>query len=80
MPTVAPGTPRSPALAVLGARGALPPALHPAGGPAVAIIKHANPCGVALGADILDAYGRALRCDPVSAFGGIMAFNRKRRK
>ena len=44
--------------------------------PAVAIIKHANPCGVALGADILDAYGRALRCDPVSAFGGIIAINR----
>ncbi len=44
--------------------------------PAVAIIKHANPCGVALGTDILDAYGRALRCDPVSAFGGIIAINR----
>jgi phosphoribosylaminoimidazolecarboxamide formyltransferase/IMP cyclohydrolase len=44
--------------------------------PAVAIIKHANPCGVALGTDILDAYGRALRCDPVSSFGGIIAINR----
>jgi len=44
--------------------------------PAVAIIKHANPCGVALGDDLKDAYGRALRCDPVSAFGGIVAVNR----
>src|SRR6478736_3249534 len=38
---------------------------------AVAIIKHANPCGVAEGDSILDAYEKALRCDPVSAFGGI---------
>ncbi|MBV8060871.1 MAG: bifunctional phosphoribosylaminoimidazolecarboxamide formyltransferase/IMP cyclohydrolase, partial [Alphaproteobacteria bacterium] len=45
-------------------------------GPAVAIIKHANPCGVALGPDILTAYKRALACDPVSAFGGIIACNR----
>ncbi len=44
--------------------------------PAVAIIKHANPCGVALGDGLMDAYGRALRCDPVSAFGGIVAVNR----
>ena len=44
--------------------------------PAVAIIKHANPCGVAQGKDIADAYARALRCDPVSAFGGIIAVNR----
>jgi phosphoribosylaminoimidazolecarboxamide formyltransferase/IMP cyclohydrolase len=43
---------------------------------AVAIIKHANPCGVALGTDLLDAYQKALRCDPVSAFGGIIATNR----
>ena len=43
---------------------------------AVAIIKHANPCGVALGTDVLDAYQKALRCDPVSAFGGIIATNR----
>ena len=43
---------------------------------AVAIIKHANPCGVAEGANILDAYAKALRCDPVSAFGGIVALNR----
>ena len=44
--------------------------------PACAIIKHANPCGVALGADCLDAYTKALTCDPVSAFGGIIALNR----
>ena len=44
--------------------------------PAVAIIKHANPCGVAEGDNLLDAYGRALECDPVSAFGGIIALNR----
>ena len=45
-------------------------------GPAVAIIKHANPCGVAMGKDLLDAYQLALACDPVSAFGGIIACNR----
>ncbi|MDE1900789.1 MAG: bifunctional phosphoribosylaminoimidazolecarboxamide formyltransferase/IMP cyclohydrolase [Alphaproteobacteria bacterium] len=44
--------------------------------PAVAIIKHANPCGVATGADLLDAYKRAFACDTVSAFGGIIACNR----
>ncbi|MBC7769991.1 MAG: bifunctional phosphoribosylaminoimidazolecarboxamide formyltransferase/IMP cyclohydrolase [Phycisphaerales bacterium] len=44
---------------------------------AVAIIKHANPCGVALGSDLSEAYARALECDPVSAFGGIIAVNRK---
>jgi phosphoribosylaminoimidazolecarboxamide formyltransferase/IMP cyclohydrolase len=44
--------------------------------PAVAIIKHANPCGVALGASMKDAYDKALACDPVSAFGGIIALNR----
>jgi len=43
---------------------------------AVAIIKHANPCGVALGANLVEAYGKALSCDPVSAFGGIIAVNR----
>jgi phosphoribosylaminoimidazolecarboxamide formyltransferase / IMP cyclohydrolase len=42
---------------------------------AVAIIKHANPCGVALGATFAEAYAKALRCDPVSAFGGIIALN-----
>jgi len=49
----------------------------PAAGPAVAIIKHANPCGVALGEDLKSAYLRALECDPVSAFGGIVAVNRR---
>ena len=44
---------------------------------AVAIIKHANPCGVATGASVLEAYERALACDPVSAFGGIIAVNRR---
>jgi phosphoribosylaminoimidazolecarboxamide formyltransferase/IMP cyclohydrolase len=43
---------------------------------AIAIIKHANPCGVATGAALVDAYKRALACDPVSAFGGIIAANR----
>ena len=45
--------------------------------PAVAIIKHANPCGVAESDNLLDAYALALRCDPVSAFGGIIAVNRE---
>jgi phosphoribosylaminoimidazolecarboxamide formyltransferase/IMP cyclohydrolase len=45
------------------------------GRPACAIIKHANPCGAALGASLADAYRRALECDPVSAFGGVLAFN-----
>lgn len=44
--------------------------------PACAIIKHANPCGVALGADLTEAYRRALAGDMESAFGGIVAFNR----
>jgi phosphoribosylaminoimidazolecarboxamide formyltransferase / IMP cyclohydrolase len=44
--------------------------------PAVAIVKHANPCGVALGADLARAYARALACDPTSAYGGIVALNR----
>ena len=48
----------------------------PAGLAACAIIKHANPCGVALGATLADAYRKALACDPVSAFGGVLAFNR----
>jgi phosphoribosylaminoimidazolecarboxamide formyltransferase/IMP cyclohydrolase len=47
----------------------------PNASPAVAIIKHANPCGVALGATLAEAYRKALRCDPVSAFGGIVALN-----
>jgi phosphoribosylaminoimidazolecarboxamide formyltransferase/IMP cyclohydrolase len=47
----------------------------PAVSPAVAIIKHANPCGVALGATLAEAYAKALRCDSTSAFGGIIALN-----
>jgi phosphoribosylaminoimidazolecarboxamide formyltransferase/IMP cyclohydrolase len=43
--------------------------------PACAIVKHANPCGVALGDSLLSAYQRAFSCDPTSAFGGIIAFN-----
>jgi phosphoribosylaminoimidazolecarboxamide formyltransferase/IMP cyclohydrolase len=43
---------------------------------AIAIIKHANPCGVARGATVAEAYRKALACDPVSAFGGIIAVNR----
>jgi phosphoribosylaminoimidazolecarboxamide formyltransferase/IMP cyclohydrolase len=44
-------------------------------GPACVIVKHANPCGVAVGGDLLGAYREALACDPVSAFGGIAAVN-----
>ncbi|TLX05790.1 bifunctional phosphoribosylaminoimidazolecarboxamide formyltransferase/IMP cyclohydrolase [Rhizobium sp. MHM7A] len=44
--------------------------------PACAIIKHANPCGVATGSSLMEAYQRALACDSVSAFGGIIALNR----
>jgi len=47
----------------------------PKAAPACAIIKHANPCGVALGKSLKDAYLAALACDPVSAFGGVLAFN-----
>lgn len=45
--------------------------------PACVIVKHANPCGVAIGDDILAAYERAFKTDPTSAFGGIIAFNRE---
>ena len=45
-------------------------------GPACVIVKHANPCGVATGGNLLGAYEEALACDPVSAFGGIVAVNR----
>jgi phosphoribosylaminoimidazolecarboxamide formyltransferase/IMP cyclohydrolase len=45
--------------------------------PAVVIVKHANPCGVAKAADLYTAWERALACDPVSAFGGIVAVNRR---
>jgi phosphoribosylaminoimidazolecarboxamide formyltransferase / IMP cyclohydrolase len=43
--------------------------------PAVAIIKHANPCGIAVGADVADAHRKAHACDPVSAYGGVIATN-----
>jgi len=49
----------------------------PADGPACAIIKHANPCGVARGATLLDAYRAAYHCDQTSAFGGIVALNQE---
>ncbi|WP_344445446.1 bifunctional phosphoribosylaminoimidazolecarboxamide formyltransferase/IMP cyclohydrolase [Kitasatospora nipponensis] len=45
-------------------------------GPAVAIIKHANPCGIATGADVAQAHRKAHACDPLSAFGGVIAVNR----
>jgi phosphoribosylaminoimidazolecarboxamide formyltransferase/IMP cyclohydrolase len=45
--------------------------------PAVAIIKHANPCGIAIGADVAEAHRRANDTDPVSAFGGVVAANRR---
>jgi phosphoribosylaminoimidazolecarboxamide formyltransferase/IMP cyclohydrolase len=48
----------------------------PAAQAAVAIIKHANPCGVAIGKTLAEAYRRAFACDPLSAFGGIVALNR----
>ena len=44
--------------------------------PAVAVIKHANPCGIAVGADVAEAHRKAHACDPVSAFGGVIATNR----
>lgn len=46
------------------------------GAPACVIVKHANPCGVAVAADAVAAYGKAFKTDPTSAFGGIIAFNR----
>ena len=49
----------------------------PGEGAAVAIIKHANPCGVAVAANVGEAFDKALACDPVSAFGGIVAANRQ---
>jgi phosphoribosylaminoimidazolecarboxamide formyltransferase / IMP cyclohydrolase len=44
--------------------------------PAVAIVKHANPCGIAIGADIAEAHRKAHACDPISAYGGVIAANR----
>ena len=51
-------------------------AAHDFDAPAVAIIKHANPCGIAVGADVAEAHRRAHACDPVSAYGGVIAANR----
>src|SRR6195952_1257940 len=52
-------------------------AAHDHTDPCVAIIKHANPCGIAVGADIASAHRKAHACDPVSAFGGVIAVNRE---
>ncbi|QGQ18747.1 bifunctional phosphoribosylaminoimidazolecarboxamide formyltransferase/IMP cyclohydrolase [Cellulomonas sp. JZ18] len=51
-------------------------AAHDHDAPTVAIIKHANPCGIAVGTDVADAHAKAHACDPVSAFGGVIATNR----
>jgi phosphoribosylaminoimidazolecarboxamide formyltransferase/IMP cyclohydrolase len=51
--------------------------VHDFAEPCVAIIKHANPCGIAIGADVAEAHRRAHACDPVSAFGGVIAVNRE---
>jgi phosphoribosylaminoimidazolecarboxamide formyltransferase/IMP cyclohydrolase len=51
-------------------------AVHDFADPCVAIIKHANPCGIAVGPDVADAHRKAHACDPVSAFGGVIAVNR----
>ncbi len=50
-------------------------AAHDHTGPTVAVIKHANPCGIAVGTDIADAHAKAHACDPVSAYGGVIATN-----
>jgi phosphoribosylaminoimidazolecarboxamide formyltransferase/IMP cyclohydrolase len=52
-------------------------AAHDHDGPCVAIIKHANPCGIAVGTDIAAAHRKAHACDPLSAFGGVIAANRE---
>jgi phosphoribosylaminoimidazolecarboxamide formyltransferase/IMP cyclohydrolase len=51
-------------------------AAHDFADPCVAIVKHANPCGIAVGADVAEAHAKAHACDPVSAFGGVIAVNR----
>src|ERR1700754_2661792 len=51
-------------------------AVHDFTAPCVAVIKHANPCGIAVGSDVAEAHRRAHACDPVSAFGGVIAVNR----
>jgi phosphoribosylaminoimidazolecarboxamide formyltransferase/IMP cyclohydrolase len=52
-------------------------AAHDFDEPAVAIIKHANPCGIAIGSDIAEAHRKAHACDPVSAYGGVIAANQR---
>src|SRR3712207_7089243 len=52
-------------------------AAHDHTDPCVAIIKHANPCGIAVASDIAAAHRKAHACDPVSAFGGVIAANRE---
>ncbi len=56
--------------------GAAMRAAHDFAAPCVAVVKHANPCGIAVGDDIADAHAKAHACDPVSAFGGVIAANR----
>ncbi len=51
-------------------------AAHDQDEPCVAVIKHANPCGIAIGADVAEAHRKAHACDPLSAFGGVIAVNR----
>ncbi|MTE20662.1 bifunctional phosphoribosylaminoimidazolecarboxamide formyltransferase/IMP cyclohydrolase [Streptomyces sp. TRM43335] len=51
-------------------------AAHDHAEPCVAIVKHANPCGIAVGADVAEAHRKAHACDPLSAFGGVIAVNR----
>ena len=50
-------------------------AAHDHTGPCVAIVKHANPCGIAVGGDLAEAYAKAFECDPVSAYGSVVAVN-----
>ncbi|MGH3095770.1 MAG: bifunctional phosphoribosylaminoimidazolecarboxamide formyltransferase/IMP cyclohydrolase [Streptosporangiales bacterium] len=52
-------------------------AAHDFTAPAVAVVKHANPCGIAVGADIAEAHRKAHACDPVSAYGGVVAANQQ---
>jgi phosphoribosylaminoimidazolecarboxamide formyltransferase/IMP cyclohydrolase len=52
-------------------------AAHDHEGIAVAVVKHANPCGIAIGTDVADAHAKAHACDPVSAYGGVIASNRE---
>ena len=51
--------------------------VHAVPEPAAVVVKHTNPCGVAIGSNLVEAYQRAWDCDPLSAFGGVVAFNRE---